>query len=120
MMSLAGLIVVPVNFLPLPNEGVLLESFTFDFGGLYPQLESAALGLLAAAIAAFLLMVAIMILQFDGLLVPGLLLLQIPLAFTIHTFWNGATRQSRSFILRRLQHHHGSALWNTMSVGDRP
>jgi len=53
-----------------------------DFGGLYPQLESAALGLLAAAIAAFLLMVAIMILQFDGLLVPGLLLLQIPLAFT--------------------------------------
>jgi cobalt-zinc-cadmium resistance protein CzcA len=56
--------------------------YRIDFGGLYPQLESAALGLLAAAIAAFLLMVAIMILQFDGLLVPGLLLLQIPLAFT--------------------------------------
>ncbi len=56
--------------------------YRYAFGGLYPQLESAALGLGAAAIAAFLLMVAIMILQFDGLLVPGLLLLQIPLAFT--------------------------------------
>jgi len=56
--------------------------YRYAFGGLYPQLESAALGLGAAAVAAFLLMVAIMILQFDGLLVPGLLLLQIPLAFT--------------------------------------
>lgn len=34
------------------------------------------------AIAALVLMVAIMILQFGGLLVPGLLLLQIPLAFS--------------------------------------
>ena len=56
--------------------------YRFQFGGLYPQLETALLGLGAAAIAAFLLMAAIMILQFDGLLVPGLLLLQIPLAFT--------------------------------------
>lgn len=56
--------------------------YRVGFGGLYPQLERAALGLGAAAIAAFLLMVGIMILQFDGLLVPGLLLLQIPLAFT--------------------------------------
>ncbi len=56
--------------------------YRIAFGGLYPQLEDAALGLGAAAVAAFLLMVAIMILQFDGLLVPGLLLLQIPLAFT--------------------------------------
>lgn len=56
--------------------------YRFEFGGLYPQLENAVLGLGAASIAAFLLMVAIMILQFDGLLVPGLLLLQIPLAFT--------------------------------------
>ncbi len=56
--------------------------YRFAFGGLYPQLETAALGLGAAALAAFVLMVAIMILQFDGLLVPGLLLLQIPLAFT--------------------------------------
>lgn len=56
--------------------------YRFEFGGLYPQLESAVLGLGTAAVAAFLLMLAIMILQFDGLLVPGLLLLQIPLAFT--------------------------------------
>jgi cobalt-zinc-cadmium resistance protein CzcA len=56
--------------------------YRYEFGGLYPQLESAVLGLAAASIAAFLLMAAIMILQFDGLLVPGLLLLQIPLAFT--------------------------------------
>ncbi len=61
---------------PLP------PGYRYAFGGLYPQLESAALGLGAAAIAAFLLMVAIMILQFDGLLVSGLLLLQIPLALT--------------------------------------
>jgi cobalt-zinc-cadmium resistance protein CzcA len=56
--------------------------YRYAFGGLYPQLEDAAIGLGAAALAAFLLMVAIMILQFDGLMVPGLLLLQIPLAFT--------------------------------------
>ena len=56
--------------------------YRYQFGGLYPQLESAVLGLVAAAVAAFLLMIAIMILQFDGMLVPGLLLLQIPLAFT--------------------------------------
>lgn len=60
----------------------LPAGYRYSFGGLYPQLESAALGLGAAAIAAFLLMLAIMILQFDGLLVPGLLLLLIPLAFT--------------------------------------
>ncbi len=56
--------------------------YRYQFGGLYPQLESAVLGLAAAAVAAFLLMIAIMILQFDGMLVPGLLLIQIPLAFT--------------------------------------
>ena len=56
--------------------------YRYQFGGLYPQLESAVLGLAAAVVAAFLLMIAIMILQFDGMLVPGLLLLQIPLAFT--------------------------------------
>lgn len=62
--------------LPMPH------GYRFAFGGLYPQLQNAALGLLIAALAAFLLMLAIMILQFDGLLVPGLLLIQIPLAFT--------------------------------------
>lgn len=60
----------------------LPPGYRIGFGGLFPQLEDAALGLGAAAIAAFLLTTAIMILQFDGLLVPGLLLLQIPLAFT--------------------------------------
>jgi cobalt-zinc-cadmium resistance protein CzcA len=48
--------------------------------GLYPELERAALGLGAAALAAFVLMLGILILQFEGLLVPGLLLLEIPLA----------------------------------------
>jgi multidrug efflux pump subunit AcrB len=52
------------------------------FGGLYPELEHAALALGVAAVAAFLLMAAVMVLQFDGWVVPGLLLLQIPLAFT--------------------------------------
>ena len=56
--------------------------YRYEFGGLFPQLEDAVIGLLAAALAAFLIMVAILILQFDGLLVPGLLLLQIPMAFT--------------------------------------
>lgn len=60
----------------------LPPGYRIAFGGLYPQLESAALGMGAAAVIAFLLMVAIMVIQFDGLLVPGLLLLQIPLAFT--------------------------------------
>ncbi len=60
----------------------LPPGYRYDFGGLYPQLESAALGLGAAALAAFVVMIAILILQFEGLLVPGLLLLQIPLAFT--------------------------------------
>ncbi|HVS76274.1 MAG TPA: efflux RND transporter permease subunit, partial [Steroidobacteraceae bacterium] len=32
IVSLAGLALVPVNFLPLPNEGVLLESFTLPPG----------------------------------------------------------------------------------------
>ncbi len=60
----------------------LPPGYRYEFGGLLPQLEDAAIGLVAAALAAFLLMVAILILQFDGLLIPGLLLLQIPLAFT--------------------------------------
>ena len=60
----------------------LPPGYRIRFGGLYPQLEKAALGLGLAAVAAFVLMAGIMILQFDGLLVPGLLLLQIPLAFT--------------------------------------
>ncbi|MGH8202810.1 MAG: efflux RND transporter permease subunit [Steroidobacteraceae bacterium] len=60
----------------------LPPGYRIAFGGLYAELERAALGLLLAAVAAFLLMVGILILQFDGLLIPGLLLLEIPLAVT--------------------------------------
>ena len=60
----------------------LPSGYHIGFGGLFPEFENAATGLVIAAIAAFLVMLGILILQFDGLLVPGLLLLQIPLAFT--------------------------------------
>ncbi len=56
--------------------------YRIDFGGLYPELIHTALGVGIAALAAFVLMAGILILQFDGLLAPGLLLVQIPLAFT--------------------------------------
>lgn len=58
----------------------LPPGYRIAFGGLYPELESAAVGLGVAALAALVLMVGILVLQFDGLLVPGLLLLEIPLA----------------------------------------
>jgi CzcA family heavy metal efflux pump len=58
----------------------LPPGYRVSFGGLYPELENAAVGLGMAALAAFVLVVGILILQFDGLLVPGLLLLEIPLA----------------------------------------
>lgn len=59
----------------------LPAGYRIAFGGLYPQLESAALRLGIAAVAAFALMAGILALQFEGWLVPGVLLLQIPLAF---------------------------------------
>ena len=59
----------------------LPAGYRIAFGGLYPELESAALRLAIAAVAAFVLMAGILALQFDGWLVPGVLLLQIPLAF---------------------------------------
>ncbi len=58
------------------------SGYRYAFAGLFPELEDTALGLGLAAIAAIVLMTGIMILQFDGLLVPGLLLVQVPLAFT--------------------------------------
>ena len=58
----------------------LPPGYRISFGGLYPELEKTAIGLGMAALAAFVLVVGILILQFDGLLVPGLLLLEIPLA----------------------------------------
>ena len=60
----------------------LPPGYRIAFGGLYAELETAALGLGIAAVAAFVLMVGILLLQFGGWLIPGLLLLQIPLAFT--------------------------------------
>ncbi len=60
----------------------LPPGYRISFGGLFPEIENAAISLGIAAIAAFLLMLGILILQFGNLLVPGLLLLQIPLAFT--------------------------------------
>ena len=58
----------------------LPPGYSIGFGGLFPELEQAAFGLATAALAAFVLMLGVLILQFDGLLVPGLLLLEIPLA----------------------------------------
>jgi multidrug efflux pump subunit AcrB len=59
----------------------LPAGYSFAFGGLYPELEAAAVRLAIAAVAAFILMAGILALQFEGWLVPGVLLLQIPLAF---------------------------------------
>lgn len=56
--------------------------YRISFGGLDAELERALLGLLVAVVAAVLLLVGLLVLQFDGLLVPGLLLLEIPLALT--------------------------------------
>ncbi|WP_019939660.1 efflux RND transporter permease subunit [Bordetella sp. FB-8] len=56
--------------------------YRISFGGLYAQIEQAALGLLVAALAAFAIMIGILLLQFDGLLIPAILLLEIPLALT--------------------------------------
>ncbi len=60
----------------------LPPGYRIEFGGLFAQLERAALGLGVASLAALLLMIGILVLQFDGLLVPGILLLEIPLAIT--------------------------------------
>lgn len=60
----------------------LPAGYEVKFGGLYPQLERAAIHVGIAAVVALALMLGILTLQFDGLLVPGLLLLQMPLAFS--------------------------------------
>jgi cobalt-zinc-cadmium resistance protein CzcA len=52
------------------------------FGGLYPMLERAALGLGLAAIAAVAALAGVLFLRFSGQRVPLLLLAQIPLAMT--------------------------------------
>ncbi|HEX8711020.1 MAG TPA: efflux RND transporter permease subunit, partial [Terracidiphilus sp.] len=43
--SLAGLFLVPINFLPLPNEGVLLESFTLPPGSSMVDTEEAVMSM---------------------------------------------------------------------------
>lgn len=60
----------------------LPPGYQVKFAGLYPQLERAAINVAVAGAAALLLMLGILTLQFEGLLVPGLLLLQMPLAFS--------------------------------------
>jgi cobalt-zinc-cadmium resistance protein CzcA len=60
----------------------LPPGYRIAFGGLAVELEQAAIGLLLATLAAFAIMVGILLLQFDGLLIPGILLLEIPLALT--------------------------------------
>ena len=60
----------------------LPPGYRISFGGLAAELEQAALGLLLATLVAFAMMVGILLLQFDGLLIPGILLLEIPLALT--------------------------------------
>ncbi|MBW4025365.1 MAG: efflux RND transporter permease subunit [Proteobacteria bacterium] len=52
------------------------------FGGLYPMLEQAALGLGIAAVAAIVSLAWVLFLRFSGRRVPLLLLAQIPLAMT--------------------------------------
>ncbi|HQT95040.1 MAG: acriflavine resistance protein B [Acidobacteria bacterium 37-71-11] len=56
--------------------------YRVDFGGLLLQLEDAAIGLGIALLGALLLLFGILLLQFDGLLLPSILLLEMPLAFT--------------------------------------
>jgi len=60
----------------------LPPGYRLSFGGLLPELESGAITLAVAALAALALMVLILNLQFGGAAVPGLLLLLIPLALT--------------------------------------
>lgn len=60
----------------------LPPGYRISFGGLYLSLEKAALALALATVAALMLMVALLVLRFEGRLAPGLLLMQVPLAFT--------------------------------------
>lgn len=60
----------------------LPPNYRISFGGLYPMLERAALGLLVAAIVAIAMMAGVLMLRFGGNRAPGLLMLQIPLAMT--------------------------------------
>ena len=60
----------------------LPPGYRVAFGGLLLQLQDAAVGLGLAVLGALVLLFGILLLQFDGLLLPGILLLEMPLAFT--------------------------------------
>lgn len=57
------------------------QGYHFRIGGLYAEFEHTAVVLSGAAIAAVVLMVGILLLQFEGWLKPALILLEVPLAF---------------------------------------
>ncbi|AOU97205.1 acriflavine resistance protein B [Acidihalobacter yilgarnensis] len=61
---------------------VMPPGYRYAFGGLYPLLIHTAWVLGLAALGALALTLGIMALQFDGLRLAGILLLQAPLAFT--------------------------------------
>ena len=60
----------------------LPSGYYITFGGLFPQIKHAIFTLSASAIVAFIIILAILVIQFERMLIPWLLLLQIPLAFT--------------------------------------
>lgn len=60
----------------------LPPGYRMAFGGLLTQLEDTAFGLGLALAGAMLLLFGILLVQFEGLLLPGILLLEMPLAFT--------------------------------------
>ncbi|MEJ2061201.1 MAG: efflux RND transporter permease subunit, partial [Gammaproteobacteria bacterium] len=60
----------------------LPSGYRIEFGGLYPQLLQMAQAIGLAALGALVLSLAIMALQFGGLRLPVILLLQAPLAVT--------------------------------------
>ena len=60
----------------------LPPDYRISYGGLYPMLERAALGLVLAALAAIALMAGVLFLRFGGRRAPSLLMFQIPLSMT--------------------------------------
>lgn len=64
-------------------KGLTLPAgYRLAFGGLFPQLEHMALALVVAAAVALLLIIGILLIQFSTLRIAGILLLELPLAFT--------------------------------------
>ncbi len=60
----------------------LPRGYRIAFGGLAEEIEGTLLTLLAAGVMALALLLAILMLQFEGWLIPALLMLEIPLALT--------------------------------------